>query len=190
LVEIFAVASGVAGLVGGPIGIEGATAEFQINLFWVVIASINFTVFLLAMWAFVFKPVGRTLEERRARIEQGLKDADAARVEREAAAGERQATLTEARREAKEILERVQKVADETRERELAATRAELERTRQQATAEIAAEKDRALSEVRAEIADLALRAAGRVVGETLTSARERRLVEEFLVDVAPEKGA
>jgi F-type H+-transporting ATPase subunit b len=161
-----------------------------INGFWIIVSSLNFLFFLVVLKVVALGPLTRALDERRAKIEQGLKDADIARQEREAAADERQATLNEARREAKEILERVQKVADETRERELAETRAELERVRQQATAEIAAEKERALTEVRTEIADLALRAAGRVVGETLTAARERRLVEEFLVEVAPETGA
>ena len=47
--------------------------------------------------------------------------------------------------------------------------------------AEIEAEKTRAIADVRAEVADLALLAAGRVVGETMTDERQRRLVEEFL---------
>ena len=50
---------------------------------------------------------------------------------------------------------------------------------------EIAAEKQRALAELRGEVADLALQAAGRVVGETMTDQRQRRLVEEFLADPA-----
>ena len=37
--------------------------------------------------------------------------------------------------------------------------------------------------ELRAEVADLALRAAGRVVGETMTDDRQRRLVNEFLAE-------
>ena len=55
---------------------------------------------------------------------------------------------------------------------------------RVRAAAEIEAEKharDRATS-VR-EVADLALLAAGRVVGETMTDERQRRLVEEFLAE-------
>jgi F-type H+-transporting ATPase subunit b len=183
-VEILATASGLAGQVGRILAAEGEAAQFQINLFWVIVASLNFALFLVIMWIVILKPVGRMLEERRATIDQGLKDADAARRERESAADERLATLNEARREAKEILERAQTVADETREREVAATRAELERLRTQATAEIASEKERALTEVRTEVAELALLAAGKVVGETLTAPRERRLVEEFLADV------
>ena len=184
---ILATASGLAAQVGRLLAAEGEAAQFQINLFWVIIASLNFALFLAIMWIVILKPVGRMLEERRATIEQGLKDADAARRERESAADERLASLNEARREAKEILERAQKVADETHEREVAATRAELDRLRTQATAEIVSEKERALAEVRGEVADLALLAAGKVVGETLNAQRERRLVEEFLVQVGQE---
>ena len=54
---------------------------------------------------------------------------------------------------------------------------------RERATAEIEAEKQRAIAELRGEVADLALQAAGRVVGETMTDDRQRRLVEEFLAE-------
>ena len=52
---------------------------------------------------------------------------------------------------------------------------------RVRAAAEIEAEKQRAIADLRAEVADLALAAAGGVVGETMTDERQRRLVEEFL---------
>ena len=105
-------------------------------------------------------------------IEQGLKDAEQARRERESAEQARVALLVEARREANEIIGRAQRVAEETRDADIAATRAELERMRARATAEIDAEKQRAIGELRGEVASLALAAAGRVVGETMTSDR------------------
>ena len=46
---------------------------------------------------------------------------------------------------------------------------------------EIEAEKGRALAELRSEVAELALAAAGKVLGESMTDARQRRLVEEYL---------
>ena len=164
-----------------------AETLFQVNLFQVVIAAANFLLFLAIIWTFAFRPVSRMLADRKARIEQGLKDAEQARRDRESAEDERVATLTEARREANEILSRAQKVAQETRDSDIAATKEELERLRQRAAAEIEAEKARAIGEVRAEVADLALLAAGRVVGETMSSERERRLVEEFIRESAVE---
>ena len=176
--DLLAVASGLGQEV---VRLAAEEAKFQVNLFQVIIAAANFAVFLVLIWVFAFKPVSKMLADRKARIEQGLKDAEQARRDRENAEAERVTALTEARREANEILARAQRVAQETRDADISATRDELERMRNRAAAEIEAEKVRAISEVRAEVADLALRAAGRVVGETMSSERERRLVEEFL---------
>ena len=179
---------GLVSAVGG--GAAGLAAEaeplFQINIFQVVIAAANFVVFLVLLYQFAFKPVSAMLSERRERIEQGLRDAEQAKRDRENAEQERLAAITEARREANDILARAQKVAQETRDADIAATREELERMRTRATDEIEAEKGRALAELRSEVAELALQAAGRVVRETMTDQRQRRLVEEFLAEPTP----
>ena len=162
---------------------------FQINLFQVIVAALNFVLFLVLMYTFAFKPISGMLSQRRERIEQGLKDAEQARADRANAEQERLATVAEARREANDILARAQKVAQETRDADIAATREELERLRARATEEIEAEKARALSELRGEVADLALAAAGKVVRETMTGDRQRRLVEEFLAESGAAAG-
>jgi F-type H+-transporting ATPase subunit b len=164
-------------------------AGFQINLFWIIVQALSFLLFFAILYLVAFKRIGGVLEERRSAIEQGLRDAEQARRDREGAEAERIATLNEARREANDILARAQKVAQETREADMAATREELERLRVRAAAEIEAEKQRAMGELRAEVADLALSAASRVVGESMTDARQRRLVEEFLAGSVADGG-
>ncbi|HUP82915.1 MAG TPA: F0F1 ATP synthase subunit B [Candidatus Limnocylindria bacterium] len=163
---------------------QEAEVGFQLNLFWIIAQAGSFLLFLVIVYLLFFKRISGTLEERRSKIEQGLRDADDARKEREAAASERLAVLAQARTEAEDILSRAQKVADESRERDMAETRAQLEQMRTQAAADIASEKDRALADVRSQVAELALAAASRVVGETMTTERERRLVNEFLTEV------
>lgn len=168
---------------------EGAPG-LQINLFWVIVSAANFVVFFLIVRSLAFSGLTRTLEDRRSRIEQGLKDAEQARRDRESAEQERLVALTDARREANEIINRAQKVASETREADIAATRAELDRMRERAAAEIETEKQRAITELRGEVADLALAAAGRVVGDAMTSDRQRRLVADFLAEPAGSGGS
>ncbi|MGH2511074.1 MAG: F0F1 ATP synthase subunit B [Candidatus Limnocylindrales bacterium] len=160
---------------------ENPSSGLVFNGFWILIAAINFLFFLVVLQQFAFGPVSRQLATRRERIAQGLADADQARHDREASAAERQTALVEARREAKDIIDRAQKVAQETRDADIAATREELERLRVRAAADIEAEKERAMQDLRGEVAGLALSAAGRVVGETMSDARQRRLVDEFL---------
>ena len=165
---------------------EGSESSgLTINWFWVLVSLMNFAVFFYIVWRVVLVPVGSRLAERRDRIEQGLKDADAARRDRESAADQRQAVLAEARREASDILARAQKLSDEVRDKGLADTHTEIERMRERALDDNDAERKRALADVRGQVAELALLAAGRVVGETMSSAREKRLVDDFLAQVS-----
>ena len=187
--DLLAIASGVAQGAFALAQEEGAESGLQINLFWVVVSALNFIAFAVLLYWIFGAALTKMLRERRERVEQGMRDAEQARKDRESAESERLATIQEARREANEIVSRAQKVAQDAREADIAATKAELERLRERAAAEIEAEKQRAMTELRGEVTDLALRAAGRVVGETLTTDRERRLVEEFLVEAGDATG-
>jgi F-type H+-transporting ATPase subunit b len=164
---------------------ETPGAGLQINFFWVIVASLNFLVFAILLYLLFGRSVSQMLQQRRERIAQGLEDAEQARQDRERAEADRLATLKEARREAKEILDRSQRLAQETRDADIAATKAELERLREQAASEIESEKQRALADIRGEVADLALAAAGKVLGEEMTGERQRRLVEDYLRETA-----
>jgi F-type H+-transporting ATPase subunit b len=164
---------------------ESGGAGLVINGFWLIVALLNFVLLYVVLQLYAFGPISRMLEARRTRIEEGLRDAEQARLDRESAEQERLAALQEARQEANDIINRAQRVASETREQDLTATRAELARLRDRATAEIDAEKERAITELRSEVTDLALAAAGRVVGESMTGDRQRRLVADFLADSA-----
>lgn len=186
--NIFAVAAGAAEVISRALAAE--EGGFQINLFWIIAQAASFLIFMVILYFVAFKRIGGVLEERRSRIEQGLRDADQARVDREQAAAERLRVLADARTEAEDILGRAQRVAEESRERDLTETRAQLEQMRERAAADIVSEKERALADVRSQVADLALAAAARVVGETMNTDRERRLVEEFLNQIGTTPSA
>jgi F-type H+-transporting ATPase subunit b len=153
----------------------------SINFFWVIVAALNFIFFLALMTVFAFNPIANILGARKARIDQGLSDADQARKDRDGAAADRDRVMADARREAQALIAAAQKSAQELRDSDIAATREELARLREKATADIVADRERAMADLRAQVADLALAAAGAVVGETMTDARQRRLVDEYL---------
>lgn len=158
---------------------------FQINLFWIITQALSFLLFLAILYFAALRRIGGVLEDRRQRIEQGLRDAEQARRDRERAEQEHAAALAAARREANEIIARAQRASEEARAADVAATREELDRMRERAQQEIVAEKNRAIADLRTEVADLALAAAGKIVGESMTDARQRELVQEFLRESA-----
>lgn len=180
--DFLAVAAGVGAAASAQAAAEGG-GGLTINFFWVIVSALNFLLFFAIIWTFAFKPLGRMLTDRKERIDQGLRDAEAARRALEASAARVSDEIAAARREAREILDHAQRLAQESREADIAATREELERMRVRAAADIEAEKSRAIADLRAEVADLAIGAAGRIVGESMTGERQRRLVEEFLAE-------
>jgi len=184
-VELLAVAQGLTDQLVAFAAESGESGGLTVNWFWVIVALTNFAVFFYIAWKVVLIPVGGRLSDRRERIERGLKDADAARRDRESAADQRQGIINEARREASDIVARAQKVSDETREKGVADTQVEIERLRERAVADLATERKRALTDVRGQVAELALLAAGKVVGGTMSDEREKRLVDEFLTQVS-----
>ena len=150
---------------------------------------INFLLLLYLLNRFLFKPVLKLLDERETRIRKGLEDAEAAAHDRELAKAEREAALDEARNEAQAMIARATKIADDSRTEILAEAKAQAEKVTERAREEITAEKERAMSELRASVADLALQAAGRLVRSEMDTPTQRRLVEEFLTEVAPASG-
>lgn len=163
---------------------------FGVDLFKLGAQIVNFLVILYLLNRFAFKPLLRSMDERSARIAKGLEDAESAARDRELARAEREAALAEARREAQELIARASKIGDDTRKEIVADARAEAEKVSARARDEITAEKEKAIAELRGQVADLALQAAGKLVRRDMNDAGQRRLVEEFLTEVAADPKA
>jgi len=158
---------------------EGAGLSF--NLFWILISAANFGFFIIVLRAAALGPITKMLDERRERIERGLRDAADAALAKGRAIEAADASLADARRESNEIRANAEKAAAQIREQQAAALKVELERMRADATAEIEAARISALASIRSEVAELAISAATKVVGASMDGERQRALVGEFL---------
>lgn len=154
---------------------------FGVDIWKLGFQIINFLLLLYLLNRFLFKRVLRLLDDRQSRISQGLEDAETAARDRELARAEREAALAEARREAEAMVQRAAKTAEATSAEILAEAKASAEQITARAREEISAEKDRALAEIRGEVADLALEAAGKLIGSEMDGPTQRRLVKQFL---------
>lgn len=155
-------------------GIDALKLGFQI---------VNFLLFLFLLNRYVLPAILKRIDERRIKISQGLEDAEAAARDRELARAEREAALAEARREAEAMVQRAAKTAEATSADILAEAKASAEKIAARAREEISAEKEKALAEIRGEVADLALEAAGKLIGSEMDAPKQRKLVEQFLAE-------
>jgi F-type H+-transporting ATPase subunit b len=159
---------------------------------WKLVAQIAaFLVFLVIFWKFASKPLLKMLDERQARVQEGLEAAQKMQDQLQATAAKNDEVLAEARHQAQDILvqareqgdaaiaraqEQAGKLADEYMARAQAALRAETEQARQQ---------------LRNEVADLAVLAAGNIVRKELDPKAQAKLIEDTLSEAtAGAKGA
>jgi len=156
---------------------------FGVDIWKLGFQIVNFLLLLYLLNRFLFKRVLRLLDERETKINQGLEDAEAAARDRELARAEREAALAEARREAEAMVQRAAKTAEATSADILAEAKASAEQINARSREEISAERDKALAEIRGEVADLALQAAGKLIGSEMDAPKQRKLVEQFLAE-------
>jgi F-type H+-transporting ATPase subunit b len=151
------------------------------EIFWsFVVLALIFGAF---MW-FVLPKLNKVLDERASKIEGGIKQAEVAQAEAQAALEEYTAQLTAARAEAARIREDARaegaQIVSEMRER----ASSEAQRIAETATKQIEAERQQAVVSLRGEVGALATELASRIVGESLAdSARQQRVIDAFLDD-------
>ena len=159
-----------------------------VSLSGILIQLVNFVLLLVILRLVAYKPIVRMLDERSRRIRESMERAE--EIQRQAARTEEEFTrrLADARREGQEIITQAEKIADRMRQEEIDKTRKQVEEMRTMAIADIAREREQAVTELRQQVADLALFAAGRVVGKSLDRKAHYQLINEALAEAENEK--
>ncbi len=152
-----------------------------INLGYLISQIINFALLAVLLYFAAYKPILRMLDERSARIKQGLEDAEQASRRAAEMEQEFELRLAEARKEGQEIIAQATQMSERARQEILATAREEARAQVEKAKEEIARERESAMSELRQQVADLSLTISEKVIGESLDQTRQRELIAEFL---------
>lgn len=156
--------------------------EFNVTLFaW---SFVNFIALLYILNKILYKPMLQMLEDRKRTIAESFQQAESARQEADRIKHQYQAQLAEAKKESQEIIERATKMGEEMREDIVKNAKAEAEKALKQAQNEIAREKNQAVAALRQEVATLAVLAAGKVVGKSISVEDHEKMVKEFVDEV------
>lgn len=140
---------------------------------------INFAIVVFVLKKFAFGPIIAGLAKRTARLEQGLKDADAARENLDSTERERREVLSKARTEAGKILSETRAAAETLRDDLVAKARAEVEEVVLRGKERLTAEKEGMVTAARAEIGELVVAAVLKVLPRELTGKDHEKLVAD-----------
>ena len=150
----------------------------------ILIQAINFLILIFLLSKFLFKPLTKFLADRSAGIARSLAEAKAAHEAAAKAQDEYQARIRETQREIAAIREQGQREVEEERQRLLRASGDAADRLVEQAKAEIEAETKRAKASLREEAAGIALAAAERLLGRSVSGDDQKRLAEQYVRDL------
>ncbi|OGO65312.1 MAG: ATP synthase F0 subunit B [Chloroflexi bacterium RBG_19FT_COMBO_47_9] len=159
-------------------------AKLGLNLGYLIFQILNFTILVILLYAWAYKPIINMMDKRKKKIAQGLEDARVASEARANAEQEAAKILTEAQNKANQVVrestERAESAALEIR----VAAEAEATKEREAALADLQVERERMLGDLRSQIAALAIAAAEKLVGESLDEKRQHSLINEFFSGV------
>ena len=152
---------------------------------WTFLAQIcNLMIQLVIFKKLLLNPVKKVIDERKAKADSQIADAEKLRTEAEAMKAEYEQNLQNARTEANQIVAAAQKTAAARSEELLGEARAQAAALKQKAEADIAQERKKAVNEVKDEIGGMAMEIASKVVEREIKEADHQDLIDEFIKNV------
>ena len=155
--------------------------SFGIQWQLLLIQLINFGIIFFALKKFAYGKVIEKLDERAAKIKEGLEQSEQAEKRAADIDAEAKKALEEARKEGQVLIAQAKEAAEKRREEDIAQAKKDAEALLERARAEIQLEKDRAIDELRKEFADITIFAAGKVINEELDAEKHRKVIDEVL---------
>ena len=155
-----------------------------INLGYLASQLFNFIVLAVLLYVLLYKPVLRMLDQRKERIARSMADVDAARAAAANAQQEYDRKVAEAQRRSQEIIAQAAQTGEQAGTEIKAAALRDAETIRQQARQDAAQEKAQILSDAQKQIASLSMLATERVLGQALDPDLQRKLIDQFLVEI------
>ena len=159
-------------------GITKITQEFGLSWPFLLAQILNFSVVAVLLWYFGFKPVLATLDERQKKIASGLQYAEEMKAKLEAAQQEAAASAKKAQAEASRIIDEARKSAKEFLEKQTQESSAKANDILVRAQQVIELEKKKMLAEARTEIARLVVETTRRVLSKDLSESDRNRYSE------------
>ncbi|MBW4658752.1 MAG: F0F1 ATP synthase subunit B [Drouetiella hepatica Uher 2000/2452] len=128
--------------------------------------------------------LGKTLSERRSKIEEAIKDAEQRKQKAAAALADQQQKLAQAQTEAARIRSEAEGRAEAVRGEVLAQAQTDIERMRASAAQDLNTQQEKIISEVRQRIAALAVQRAESQLRSGLDPETQQQLIERSIATI------
>lgn len=156
-------------------------AGLGLDLSKVIVNVGFFLLFIQVINIYFYTPLREAIEERNNELETTFSEAENLKTTMNQMRSEYERRLAQTEADAREQIQAQIKEAQALRQTLMSEATAKADDLVKRANQEIEAERSRVLSELRLEVVNLTLAATEKLLGENIDSAKNRRLVEEFI---------
>ena len=160
---------------------DAISSGLGINALAFLSQLISFGIVFFLLWRYLLPAIVNLLDKRADRIREGIENAEKADRRLADANKDAEQIVLDARRQAQEIIERAQKTAQQEASRIQQEAQARADQIGQQLIARIQQEANRTRNDLSRRVVDISIDAAGRVIGHSVNSDDNRRLVQDFV---------
>jgi len=153
----------------------------ELNPGLLIWTGITFLLVLLILSKFAWKPLIRALSKREETIRLSIERAEEAKAEAERLLAEHAKRLASTQEETARLIRDARAGAETMKNDIVEKANANARRMLDAAKEEIDRKTEQAIGQLRGEVAGLAIKAAEKILEETLDESRQRALVEKFL---------
>ncbi len=154
---------------------------FDINPGLGIWTFIVFILLVILLGRVAWKPLIKALQDREEGIRDALESASKARAEAAALLRENEQNIARAEEEYQKTIRAAKLEAEKMKEELLAKAQQQANRQLQQAKEEIQRDVEAAKQQLRSEVADLAIKAAEKILEESIDKEKHKQLVDGFL---------
>ncbi|MBQ7541470.1 MAG: F0F1 ATP synthase subunit B [Clostridia bacterium] len=156
----------------------------SVNIPHILITIVNLLILFLLIKKFLFKPVQRILDARKAEVDKVYADAADAQEAADRDKALYAEKLENAEAEADALLKNAAKKAEQNSDVVLAEATEKASAMLKKAEAEIAQERKKAVNEIKNEISDISVSIAGKVIEREINADDHKTLIDGFIEEL------
>jgi F-type H+-transporting ATPase subunit b len=148
---------------------------------------INFTILLLVLWKFGYQPMMKFLDERREKIEAGVKNSEVAQQRLAEIAEQEKAVMKQAQAEAAALIEKTNANLEERKKMMMEKAKSEIAAVAQKAKDDLEVEHKIAMKYIKQESAQLVMAAVEKIINEKMDAKTDAAYVEKIVREVSAQ---
>ncbi len=156
----------------------------SVNAWAIVISLVNLVILTIILKRFLFKPVKKIVDSRRAAIDEDYAQAKAAREDAEKTRKSYEEAMAAAKMTGDQIIADASRTAEFRSNEIVAQAREKASEIRRQAEQDAILERKKAEDEMKHEIADVSTQLTGKLLQREINEEDHRKLIDSFLNDL------